>query len=144
MNLLKQLIEIKFEPLSHPFDKRMALELQSYFIEDGWDTEFETEEWLTDPESFQLDGTHPDLSSYLVHPYTLVMKKDQYELRAYFIRETNRHNADDTARIRICKKNRRGKDGKGGYRDAKIIAGSSAEDVWRRFNIAFKQKTIQA
>lgn len=143
MSLLKQLTEIKFEPLEHPFDRRMALELQSYFIGDGWDTDFETEEWLTDPKSFKLDGTHPDLSSYPVHPYTLVMKKDNYELRAYFIRETNRRNADQTARIRICKKNTRSKGGKGGYRDAKIIAGSSAADVWRKFNIAFKQKTIQ-
>ena len=127
---------IKFEPLDYPFDRRMALELQAYFVEDDWETDFVEEPWLSEPNKFQLDGTHPDVGGYHVYPTVLEARKGKYAIRVYFIR-ASRFSGDDNERIRICSVNRKHFQG---YLDGKICMGDTAAEAWRAFNITFKQK----
>lgn len=129
-----------FETTEHPFDRRMALELQALFVDDDWDTEFVEEPRLTKPEEFTLDGTHPDLGQYAVYPTVLEARRDKYFIRAYFIKSTLYGNK--TSRIRLCTASTRSKSGKAGYRDAKVVAGPTAAETWRLFKIAFKVKPL--
>lgn len=136
LELLRQLTEVKFESLDHPFDRRMVLKLQAYFVDDDWETELKEEPELLYPKDMH---PMPDLSNYLVYPTVLEAFKGAYKIRAYFIRSFTVRASSHTNRIRICSFGDKTR-GKRGYRDAKIVAGDDADDAWRKFTIAFKQK----
>lgn len=135
MRLLRQLSEIKFEPLDHPYERSMVLDLQSHFIDDDWDTELKNEQWLTNPKEFKADGTKPDLGSYFVYPTIIEATKGRQLIRAYFIR-THGAAGEKDMRIRICKQKT---NGKSGYRDAVVAMGKDVTDAWHRFTTVFSQ-----
>lgn len=140
MRLLRQLSEITAEPVEHPYERSMVLDLQSRFIDDDWDTELKNESWLTKPEEFdqlKADNAKPDLSSYVVYPTIIEATKGNQLIRAYFIRTASpAWPGDKNLRIRICKQKTTGKSG---YRDSVVAMGKDVDDVWQRFDSIFNK-----